>query len=132
MKPLDLYNSLSGKKERFKPLDPDHVRLYACGPTVYSYAHIGNARMAVVFDLLNRLLKTLYPKVTYVSNITDVDDKIIKASQDTGETIEDITQKYGRIYNEDMGYLGVQKPDIQPLATEHVQDMADLIGQLID
>ena len=80
MSDLTLYNSLKREKETFKPIDKEHVRLYACGPTVYNYAHIGNARMAVVFDVLTRVLRQLYPKVTYVSNITDVDDKIMKAA----------------------------------------------------
>ena len=90
---LQLQNTLSGKKEIFKPVDPSHVRIYACGPTVYNYAHIGNARMAVVNDLLVRVLKTQFNKVTYVSNITDIDDKIIEASKETGEEINVITSK---------------------------------------
>lgn len=132
MTALQLYNSLSRKKEAFQPLDPQHVKLYACGPTVYNYAHIGNARMAVVFDLLTRVLRTLYPQVTYVSNITDVDDKIIDAARETGEKIEDITTKYTRIYNEDMAALGVEEPDIQPKATEHIGEMIAIIQQLIE
>ena len=91
---LQLQNTLSGKKELFEPVDPEHVRIYACGPTVYNYAHIGNARMAVVNDLLVRVLKTQFKKVTYVSNITDIDDKIIEASKETGEEIYSITSKY--------------------------------------
>jgi len=131
MPELKLFNTLDGGKTPFKPLDPAHVRLYACGPTVYSYAHIGNARMAVVFDLLTRVLKTLYPKVTYVSNITDVDDKIMAAAAETGEAIDVITRKYERIYNEDMAALGVRKPDVQPRATEHIQEMVNLISSLV-
>ncbi len=132
MPDLQLYNTLENKKTSFNPVDPDHVRLYACGPTVYNYAHIGNARMAVVFDLLARLLRQLYPQVTYVSNITDVDDKIIKAATETGETIENITEKYAAIYNEDMAALGVCLPDLQPRATDHIEDMIFLIGALLD
>ena len=128
---LRLYNTLSREKEEFEPIDPAHVRLYACGPTVYNYAHIGNARMAVVFDLLAKLLRCLYPKVTYASNITDVDDKIIAAAQETGEAIDEITQKYTQIYNDDMGALGVQIPDVQPKATEHIAEMIALIEELI-
>jgi cysteinyl-tRNA synthetase len=131
MPELRLYNSLTREKEVFKPLDPAHVRLYACGPTVYNYAHIGNARMAVVFDLLARVLRTQYPKVTYVSNITDVDDKIMDAAKETDEEISAITEKYTRIYNEDMAALGVAVPDIQPKATEHIGDMIALIETLI-
>jgi cysteinyl-tRNA synthetase len=128
---LTLYNSLSRTKERFAPLDPSHVKLYACGPTVYSYAHIGNARMAVVFDVLARVLKAQYPKVTYVSNITDVDDKIMQAAQESGEAIDTITEKYARIYNEDMAALGCTPPDVQPRATAHIAQMIALIERLI-
>ena len=129
---LQLQNTLSGKKEFFKPVDPKHVRIYACGPTVYNYAHIGNARMAVVNDLLVRVLKTQFKKVTYVSNITDIDDKIIEASKETGEEINSITSKYTDIYNNDMSALGVKLPDIQPRATDHIKEMIELIQKLID
>ncbi len=129
---LKLYNSLAREKQVFQPIDADHVRVYACGPTVYNYAHIGNARMAVVFDLLVRVLRTLYPQVTYVSNITDVDDKIIAASQETGDPIDTITAKYTRIYNEDMAALGAAKPTIQPHATDHIGDMIAIIEALIE
>ena len=129
---LQLQNTLSGKKEFFKPVDESHVRVYACGPTVYNFAHIGNARMAVVNDLLIRVLKTQFKKVTYVSNITDIDDKIIDAAKETGENISEITIKYTDIYNKDMGALGVNLPDIQPKATDHIDGMIDLIKKLID
>src|SRR4051812_46018499 len=99
---LKLHNSLTGRKEEFVLIDPAHVRVYACGPTVYSYAHIGNARMAVAFDLLVRVLRLKYPKVTYASNITDVDDKIMNAAKESGEPISAITEKFTRIYNDDM------------------------------
>lgn len=128
---LQLYNSLAREKQVFVPLDDQHIRVYACGPTVYNYAHIGNARMAVVFDLLVRVLRTLYPKVTYVSNITDVDDKIMAAARESGEPIDEITAKYTRIYNADMAALGAGAPDIQPHATAHIGDMISLIEQLI-
>jgi len=105
--------------------------MYTCGPTVYNYAHIGNARPAVVSDLLVRVLRQLYPKVTYVSNVTDIDDKIINASIETGESIDVITQKYEKIYNEDMNSLGVLKPDIQPHATDFINEMIDLIKKMI-
>ncbi len=129
---LQIYNSLNRKKETFEPIDPAHVRLYACGPTVYNYAHIGNARMAVVFDLLVRVLKDMYPKVTYVSNITDVDDKIMVASQQSGEAIEVITQRYTQIYNDDMAALGVEAPDVQPRATDHIAEMIAISEALIE
>ncbi len=132
MPQLTLFNTLKREKQIFEPLDKNHVRLYACGPTVYNYAHIGNARMAVVFDLLTRVLKTLYPKVTYVSNITDVDDKIMAAAKETGEPIDTITQKYTQIYNDDMAALGCAAPDIQPRATETIAEMIALIEQLIE
>lgn len=132
MSHLKLHNSLTREKETFAPIDPSHVRLYACGPTVYNYAHIGNARMAVTFDVLARVLRANYPKVTYVSNITDVDDKIIKAAADTGEKISTITEKYTAIYNADMTALGVQMPDIQPRATGHISDMINIIETLIE
>lgn len=128
---LKLYNSLTRTKEDFVPLDAGHVRIYACGPTVYNVAHIGNARMAVVFDLLARVLRTLYPKVTYASNITDVDDKIMDAARETGSAIEFITRKYEQIYNADMAALGVLKPDIQPRATETIPEMITLMEMLI-
>ncbi len=128
---IRLYNSLAREKQVFTPIDPQHVRVYACGPTVYNYAHIGNARMAVVFDLWVRILRTAFPKVTYVSNITDVDDKIMDAARQTGDAISAITEKYTRIYNEDMASLGVVRPDIQPKATEHIQEMIALMQDLI-
>jgi len=129
---LKLYNSLSRKKEDFVPLDPAHVKMYACGPTVYNYAHIGNARMAVVFDVWARLLRHHYPKVTYASNITDVEDKIITAAKEQGCEIHEVTEKYAKIYNDDMATLGVELPDVQPKATEHIQEMIDQISQLIE
>lgn len=128
---IKLYNSLAREKQVFEPIDPAHVRVYACGPTVYNYAHIGNARMAVVFDQWVRVLRTAFPKVTYVSNITDVDDKIMDAARQTGDSINSITEKYTRIYNEDMASLGVIRPDIQPKATEHIGEMIALMQSLI-
>ena len=121
---LKVFNTLSGKKEEFNPIDPSHVKIYACGPTVYNYAHIGNARMAVVFDTLVRLLRYTHPKVTYVSNITDIDDKIIDAANELNLPIKEITEKYTDIYNEDMAKLSVMIPDIQPKATEYITESA--------
>ena len=131
MTALVLYNSLNREKQPFTPINPDHVRLYACGPTVYNYAHIGNARMAVVFDLLVRVLKGIYPRVTYASNITDVDVKIMQAAQETGQPIDEITRKYTDIYNDDMAALGCTAPDIQPKATDHIPEMIAMIEELI-
>ena len=132
MQPINIFNTLSGKKEEFSPLDPNHIKIYACGPTVYNYAHIGNARMAVVFDTLVRVLRYKYPKVTYVSNITDIDDKIIDAANEQQVPIKEITEKYTNIYNDDMSQLAVNIPDIQPKATEYISEMIDLIENLIN
>ena len=132
MPELFLHNTLRKKKEKFVPSNLDHVRMYTCGPTVYNYAHIGNARPAVISDLLVRLLRNLFPKVTFVSNITDIDDKIIKASLETDISIKAITKKYEKIYNEDMVSIGVLPPDIQPHATDHIKDMIVMIKKNID
>ena len=129
---LKIHNTLTGTKEIFKPVDESHVRVYACGPTVYNFAHIGNARMAVANDLLINVLRTQFKKVTYVSNITDIDDKIIEAAHKLNEPIKNLTTKYTKIYNEDMGYLNVRLPDVQPRATDHIKEMIDLITKLID
>lgn len=127
-----IYNSLTRTKEDFVPLEAGHARIYACGPTVYSFAHIGNARMAVVFDVLARVLREIYPLVTYASNITDIEDKIIAAARDAGASIEFITRKYERIYNEDMAALGVSLPTVQPRATETIPEMIALIAAMIE
>ena len=126
-----IFNSLNGKKEEFNPCNPEHIKIYACGPTVYNYAHIGNARMAVVFDTFVRTLRIFYPKVTYVSNITDIDDKIIEAAHEQKVEISSITEKYTKIYNDDMAELNVLMPDIQPKATEYIPEMIELIEDLI-
>ena len=131
MQPFHLFNTLNGKKEKLEAIDPEHLKIYACGPTVYNYAHIGNARMAVVFDTLVRALKTIYPKVTYVSNITDIDDKIIEAAKEQNVAISSITEKYTKIYNDDMAKLNVIAPDIQPKATEYIPEMINLVSDLI-
>ena len=131
-KTFHLFNTLSGNKEKLEAIDPKHLKIYACGPTVYNYAHIGNARMAVVFDTLVRTLRMIYPKVTYVSNITDIDDKIIDAAMEQNVEITSITEKYTQIYNEDMSKLNVLQPDIQPKATEYISEMIDLIDELIE
>ena len=129
---LKIHNTLSGTKETFEPVDKNHVRIYACGPTVYNFAHIGNARMAVVNDLLVNVLRTQFKKVTYVSNITDIDDKIIDAAHELNEPIKNLTTKYTKIYNDDMGFLNVKLPNIQPHATDHISEMIDLIKKLME
>jgi len=132
--PLHIHNTLTRQKEEFKPIDPKNVRLYACGPTVYNHAHIGNARPAVVFDLLANVLRHIYGRenVTYTRNITDIDDKIIEAAKKLNEPISAITEKYAKIYDEDMGALGVGKPDHQPKATDFIPEMLAMIARLIE
>ena len=132
MHELKIYNSMQRKKVVFVPIDKNHVRVYACGPTVYDYAHIGNARMAVVFDSLVRLLKSIYPKVTYVSNITDIDDKIIDRSVRDKVSIKEVSNKFAKIYNKDMHMLNVLAPEFQPKATDYVEKMIKDIKTLID
>jgi len=129
---LRIFNTLTKQKEIFTPQDPAHVTLYVCGPTVYNYAHVGNARPVVVFDLLVRLLRHDYARVTYARNITDIDDKIIEASQQSGVPISEITEKYTRIYEEDMGQLNAKLPDIRPKATEYIDQMIAMTADLIN
>lgn len=129
--PLQLYDTYHGEKREFVPIDPDRVTMYVCGPTVYNYAHIGNARPPVVFDILSRLLRRRY-NLVYARNITDVDDKINQASRETGRDIRDITDEYTEAYLADMGALGVEPPDIAPRATEHIAEMQTMITELID
>lgn len=134
MTDIRLHDTLTGKKQVFIPGNPERVTLYVCGPTVYSYAHIGNARPAVVFDTLFRFLKRRYgeTQVIYARNITDVDDKIIEASSKTGKPISEITEHYADVYRADMGALGVQAPTIEPLCTGHIPQMVTMITDLID
>src|SRR4051794_15244450 len=130
---LALYNSLTRRKEAFEPLDPERVRMYVCGPTVYDYAHIGNGRAVVVFDQLYRVLRHLYgaEQVTYVRNITDIEDKIIAAARENGETIEALTARTTENFHQDMAALGALPPDIEPRATAHVGQMIAMIERLI-
>ena len=129
--PLKLYNTLTRSKQSFEPLNPERVTMYACGPTVYNYAHIGNARPAVIFDLLYRLLRTRYPNVIYARNITDVDDKINAAAAEQGIEIGIITRRFTEAYHEDMAALGVGRPTIEPRATEHIDEIIAMIERLI-
>ncbi|MFQ5981898.1 MAG: cysteine--tRNA ligase [Woeseiaceae bacterium] len=126
-----LHETLKGKKIAFEPLKPGHVTMYLCGPTVYNYAHIGNARPAVVFDLLARVLRRSY-KLTFARNITDVDDKINAAAKESGKPINEITERFINAYNEDMAVLGVMPPDVEPRATRHIDEMIEMIAELID
>src|SRR5216684_74676 len=127
--PLVLYNSLTRRKEPFEPLDPERVGMYVCGPTVYDEAHIGNARAVVAFDLLYRVLRHEYGEghVKYVRNITDVEDKIMAAARERGETIDQVTKRTTAIYHEDMAALGNLPPNIEPRATEYIKEMITLI-----
>jgi cysteinyl-tRNA synthetase len=136
---LTLYNTLTRRKEPFQPLDPDNVRVYACGPTVYDYVHIGNGRMAVVFDVLFRLLRHVYgaEHVTYVRNITDVDDKINARAAQSGIGIRELTERTARQYQEDVAALGCLPPTVEPRATEYIRrddklDMVRLIERLVE
>jgi len=128
---LTLHNTLSRTKQVFVPIDPSHVRMYVCGPTVYDYAHIGNARPIVVFDVLSRLLRSQYPRVTYARNITDIEDKIIERAKANNEPIADLTRRTGEVFAADMAALGALLPDVQPRATEHIPEMVDMIGTLV-
>ena len=132
MSEIYLYDSLSNKKRKFEPIDQNHVRIYACGPTVYNYAHIGNARMAVVFDSFVRLLRNKYPNVTYVSNITDIDDKIIISSKEKKISIDDLTNEITNIFHKDCEYLNCENPTHEPKATENIDLMIEMINKLIE
>ncbi|WP_149535733.1 cysteine--tRNA ligase [Siccirubricoccus phaeus] len=128
---LHLHNSLTRTKERFVPIDPAHVRMYVCGPTVYDLAHIGNARPVIVFDVLARLLRRLYPRLTYVRNITDVDDKINARAAESGEPIAAITARTTADFHRDMAALNALPPDAEPRATQSIAPMIALIEKLI-
>ena len=131
MTELRLTNSAGSQKNVFTPVDPDHIRMYVCGPTVYNLVHIGNARPVVVFDTLFRVLKALYPKVTYARNITDIDDKIIVAARERGIDITVLTEEFTEKFRTDMAALNNLSPTIEPQATEHVDAMLDLADRLI-
>src|SRR5579871_4506799 len=130
---LRLTNTLTRRKEEFAPIDPKNVRMYVCGPTVYDFAHIGNARPAIVFDVLFRLLRHAYgdAHVTYVRNVTDVDDKINARAAERGIAIRELTEETARIYNEDVAALGNLQPSVTPRATEHIAPMVTMISDLI-
>jgi cysteinyl-tRNA synthetase len=129
---LCLYNNLHRLLETFEPQDPQRVTMYVCGPTVYNYVHIGNARPPVVFGVLANLLRRRYPKLVYARNITDVDDKINHAARELGVPIGVITDKYAAAYHDDMARLGVAPPDVVPYATAHIPHIIAMIERLID
>ena len=129
---LKIYNTLSREKELFVPLNLKSIKMYVCGPTVYSYAHIGNARPAVIFDTLYRVLKSIYPEVIYVRNITDVDDKINEAAKKLNKPISFITKKYTGIYHQDMQSLNVLSPSHEPRVTDNIEQIISMIQRIID
>lgn len=128
---LSLYNSMTRSKQSFQPIDSARVTMYVCGPTVYNRVHIGNARPAVVFDTLYRLLMSLYPNVQYARNITDIDDKIMKTAAELGEDISVLSTRYAEAYFDDMQALNNLPPTIVPYATQHIPEMIDMISRLV-
>ena len=129
---IEIFNTFSKKNEIFHPIDSNNIRIYVCGPTVYDIIHIGNARPLIIFDVLVRFLKLIYPKVTYVRNITDVDDKIIIQSQKNNESITELTSRTIEAFEEDAKSLYVLKPDYEPKATDHIPEMLKIIKTLIE
>ncbi|HET7764150.1 MAG TPA: cysteine--tRNA ligase [Burkholderiales bacterium] len=127
---LKIYDSLSREKRPFTPVDPARVRMYVCGMTVYDYCHLGHARMLVAFDVVQRWLRASGYPLTYVRNITDIDDKIIRRAAESGESVASLTERFIRYMDEDVAALGVQKPDVEPRATTHVAQMLKMIGKL--
>ena len=128
---LNLYNTLTRQKEVFQPIEPGKARMYVCGMTVYDYCHLGHARVMVVFDMVARWLRASGLELTYVRNITDIDDKIIKRAAENGETIGELTARFIAAMNEDSDALGVIRPDFEPRATEYVPGMIAMIERLI-
>ncbi|WP_029147170.1 cysteine--tRNA ligase [Methylophilus sp. 5] len=129
---LKLHNTLSRSKQVFEPITEKKVSMYVCGMTVYDFCHLGHARVMVVFDMVARWFRTSGYEVTYVRNITDIDDKIIKRANENNESIQSLTQRFITAMDEDSAKLGIIRPDIEPRATEHVQGMLEMISQLID
>ncbi len=129
---LKIYNSLSRQKEEFKPIEAGKVSMYVCGMTVYDLCHVGHARVMVVFDMVARHLRNIGFDVTYVRNITDIDDKIINRANENNESITELTERFIDAMNEDSDALGVVRPDVEPKATEHMQQIIDMISNLID
>ena len=132
--PLQIYDTFSNEKKLFEPIDPSNVRMYVCGPTVYDFPHVGNARPVIVFDLLFRLLRRIYgiDNVTYVRNITDVDDKIITAASENNEDIKSLTERTIKFFHDDADYIGALEPTFEPKATDYINDMIDIISSLIE
>ena len=133
-KDIFLTNNLSNKKEKFVPINKNKIGMYVCGPTVYDDPHIGNARPLVIFDILFKVLKCKYgnKSVTYIRNITDIDDKIIQSSQDSNIAITDLTKKIIKNFNEDCNFLNCENPSQQPKATDNIEIMINMISELIN
>ena len=133
-KDIFLTNNLSNKKEKFVPINKNKIGMYVCGPTVYDDPHIGNARPLVIFDILFKVLKCKYgnKSVTYIRNITDIDDKIIQSSQDNNITITDLTKKIIKNFNDDCNFLNCENPSQQPKATDNIDIMINMISELIN
>lgn len=129
---LKIYNTLTRQKETFFPINPNQLRMYVCGMTVYDYCHLGHARVMVVFDMVSRWFRASHYQVTYVRNITDVDDKIIQRANDNKESITELTQRFIDAMDEDAHKLGVIRPDIEPRATTHIEAMIEMISKLVD
>jgi len=129
---MKFYNTFTRKKEEFKPIRKNEVRMYSCGPTVYNFAHIGNFRSFIFVDILKRYLKFKKYKVKHVMNITDIDDKIIKKCSANNFSLEEYTNKYQEAFFDDLNTLNIQKADIFPKATAHISDMVNLIKKLLD
>src|SRR5687768_6228161 len=127
---LKIYNTLAREKQQFVPLAPGKVRMYVCGITVYDYLHVGHARMMVVFDIVRRWLRASGFDVTFVRNITDIDDKVIRRAQENNEPVDALTARFIEAMDGDAGALGVEKPDHEPRATQYVPGMLDMIGKL--
>ena len=129
---IQIYNTLTRKKEPFIPMEEGKVKMYVCGPTVYNYIHIGNARPVIAFDTVRRYLEYRGYDVKYVSNFTDVDDKIIKAANELGEEVGELTDRFINAYFEDVSALGCGKADVHPRVTDHIEDIVDFVKVLID
>jgi len=129
---LEIYNSLTNKKEPFTPIEPGKVRMYVCGMTVYDYCHLGHARMMMVFDIVSRYLRHRGYDLTYIRNVTDIDDKIIARANENGEAFSDLTQRFISAMHEDAAALGILPPDEEPHATAHIDEIINMISRLID
>lgn len=132
MQAITIYNSLTGNKETFVPIEEGKVRMYVCGMTIYDYCHLGHARVMVVFDIVTRYLRHLGYEVTYVRNITDIDDKIIQRASENQEDIQDLTERFTKYMHEDAAALGVLEPDQEPRATTSMEPIIAMIATLMD